>query len=1160
MPSHPDVSRPRGHRRRRRLLPSLVRLEERLAPALTFPGIQGITFDASGDLFISYDSSSVSSGQQQSVAEVNANGFLVSSSVFGTTGASAFPGTLTSVSSSASLPGVTSGTDILELQPNGQLFDFNPVSRAASQFDNLASYSASASNVYNAQTGASVNLSSTISLANATFGDFGVYGSSLVVSAESNNWDFVMRVAYGSSGTGVATVLVAAPASDGLSASPEGVAVDSVGTVLTTLPYVKPGSGAVIHVPVGFSLFYDSGSTPAPLILTLGLTTTPDIEAGAITVDSQNNFIIGVKDSPLYGGGAGVAHINAALNAFLADPLPNSQAIPAGIAYQNVAGTDYLAFTDSNPNPFTDPGAGTYTIAGELPLFSGQVSPAQLRHAYGIDQIQFTGPGGTMVIGDGSGQTIAIVEEGVDPTLQADLTTFDQYFGIPAPPSFQIVNQNNSSTQNPYIIGEASLDVEWAHAIAPGASIVVYNSQYEPNNGTASIQNLLLAMQQASKLPGVSVVTLSYGVDEYSLAQSGLSQVTLDSYFTTPRVTFLAASGDTGIYGSGSPRQVVADYPAASPNVVSVGGTSIVIDAAGDYPGTGQTAGEVAWGYGTSSYSQGGGGGGLSSYEGKPAWQTGVVPTSMDPTNARALPDVSMDSGSAQEYDVFTSTLGASSNSAAAVGWLGDAGTSAASPIWAGLIAIANQGRALAGGTPLTGYTQTLPALYSLPSTHFHDILYGSNGDAAGPGYDLATGRGTPIANLVVPALAGYGLPSQMSIKTEPPSSVTANTGFGLTVQVEDSLGNPASGGYVTVALGTNPTDTTLGGTLTAPVQNGLATFLNLTISEPDSGYTLTITDSSFAGALTTSSITVTPPTVTQSPATLTLFNLSFTYNGTPHYATASTNPTGLSGVTISYTQNGVAVSSPTHAGNYTVSATLSNANYVATPVMGTLAIGQATPTLNWADPANITVGTPLTSAQLDATAAFNGTSLPGGLVYTPSLGTLLPVGNAQTLKVVFTPSDTTDFTTATSSASINVLPQSPPPPTQVVIIGEQPVFRRKRNKRGKPVGAAILTGFTLDFNMPLVAAAVSNPANYQLGTVTTRKVKNKVRPVLKPIRNFTVTYTTDSVTLRLRAGPKFPLGGTLTVLPGVTVGSGDVLSGTTVFKITVGGKKIKPA
>src|SRR5262249_16636312 len=140
--------------------------------------------------------------------------------------------------------------------------------------------------------------------------------------------------------------------------------------------------------------------------------------------------------------------------------------------------------------------------------------------------------------------------------------------------------------------------------------------------------------------------------------------------------------------------------------------------------------------------------------------QTGVVPAGMDPSSTRAVPDVAMDSGSAQEYDVFTSTLSGSSVSASAVGWLGDAGTSAAAPIWAGLIAIADQGRALARGAPLTGAPEPLPALYSLPAADFHDILYGNNGDTAGPGYDLASGLGTPVANLLVPALAHYDLPT----------------------------------------------------------------------------------------------------------------------------------------------------------------------------------------------------------------------------------------------------------------------------------------------------------------------------------------------------------------------------------------------------------------
>ncbi len=1252
MASHTPTLRPRSDRRGRQLRPCLLELEQRVVPSLTFPGIAGITFDTSGDVFVSYDSTGFSSQQQQSVAEVGSNGRLVSTSVFGTTGASAVPGALTTVGSSASLPSVDSSSDILELQPDGQLFVFNPVSGTSSQYDNLPNYTANASNVFDVQTKASVNLSSQISLTGATYGDFGVYENSLVISAESNNWDFVMRLTYGSSGGGgVATVLVASPASAGLSASPEGVAVDSQGTVLTTLPYAPDGSSTAIYVPVGFNLFYDTGSSPAPFVPTLGLTSVPDIDSDGITVDSQNNFILAVSSSSLYGGGPGIVHINSALTAFLADPIsdPDATPIPTGITCQNVGGTNYLAYTDA--------ALDTYQIHGELPLFSGQVSPAQLRHAYGIDQISFTSPGGATVTGDGSGQTIAIVEEGVDPTLGADLNTFDQYFGIPAPPSFQVVDQNGVTTQNVDIVGEASLDVEWAHAVAPGASIIVYNAAYEPDNGTASFENLLTAMQQASKLPGVSVVTLSYAESESALAAAGLNEQSFDADFTTPGVTFLAASGDSGIYGDGG-YQIAAEYPAASPNVVSVGGTSIVIDSAGDYPGTG-TSGEVAWGDGTQSGTYGGGGGGLSAVEPEPAWQIGVVPASMDSVAARALPDVSMDSGAAdsgtpQPYDVFTSTLSGSSVSAAAVGWLGDAGTSAAAPIWAGLIAIADQGRVLAGGTPLTGYTQTLPALYSLPAADFHDILYGNNGDPAGPGYDLATGLGTPVANLLVPDLAGYEIPSQMAIKTEPLSSVVVGGTFGLTVQVEDRLGNAISGGTVTVALGQNPGDATLGGTPTEPVVNGVATFSNLTLSQPGTGYTLTVTDSTIAGAQTTTPITVTagsnatqvgvtalpaapvfgqtvtldatvsvvspgtgvptgtvtfeegstplgPPatltdgvaelsttpgaagaetitiayggdasdqpssveftlTVGQAAATLGLGNSSFTYNGSPHTAGVTTTPGGLSGVTVTYTQHGVAVTNPTEAGDYTVTATLDNPNYTVPTATGTLVIGQATPTLTWADPWNITVGTPLGAAQLDAIASFDGIPLPGVLTYTPPAGTVLPTGSGQTLMVSFTPADDTDFKTVTSSVPINVLPQPPPP--HAMVISEQPVFQRKLKSNGKPAGKAVLTGFTLDFNMPLSAAAVSNPGNYELDTVTHKKVKKSLVPVLHPIKSFTVTYTpaSDSATVKLAGAQSFPTGGRLTVLPGVTSGSGSVLTGTTVFKITSGGKTIEPS
>ncbi|WP_165226789.1 Ig-like domain repeat protein [Aquisphaera insulae] len=1132
-------------------------------PALTFPGIAGIVADSSGNLFVSYDSSTYYSGQKQSVAEVSASGYLLSSSVFGTTGTAAHPGALEAVGASPALPGITSSHAILELLPDGELDVFDPVAGTSSRYDNLATEAVNASSVYDVQAGATVNLGGQINLSNATYGDFGIRGNDLIVSAESNHIDFLLRVAYGPSG-GTATVLVASSANDGLSASPGGVAVDPEGTVLATLPY-QPSGSSVIHVAVGFNLLFDTGSGLTPTIPRLGLATVSDIDSSGITVDSQDNFLLALSTSSLYGGGPGIAHVNAALTAFLADPVGQYGESPAAITYANVAGADHLAFTNSD----TD----TYTEAGELALFSGQISPSQLRHAYGIDQVRFTGPGGTTVTGDGTGQTIAIVEMGVDPTIEADLTTFDQYFGIAAPPSFRVVNQNGVTTQNLDIVGEASLDVEWAHLVAPGASIVVYNSAYLPNDSTTSLRNLMTAMQEASRLPGVSVVSLSYGISEAALAQSGLSQKTIDSYFTTPGVTFVVASGDTGIYGSGG-YQVTADYPGSSANVLSVGGTSIVVDAAGDYPGNG-SSGEVAWGYGSSSGSEGGSGGGLSAYEAEPSWQQGVVPASLDSVNARALPDVSIDSGVAQEYDVFTSTLGSSSVSASAVGWLGDAGTSAAAPIWAGLIAIANQGRVLAGGTTLTGNSQTLPALYSLPSTDYHDILYGNNGDAAGAGYDLATGLGTPIANLLVPDLAAYQMASQFQIKTEPPSTVGANGLFGLSVLVTDRQGNPVSNGSVTVALGANPGHATLGGTLTQAVYNGVATFPDLSLSAAGTGYTLVVTVVGVSGSLATSPITVseastlTTVAVTSSPASP-VYGQSVTLTATVGVPSPQAGvPTG----TVTFRDGSSFLGTATLSGGVATLSFIpsSGGTHGITVVYGgdladqpsqtslSLAVSQAMPSVAWTTPADITAGTALGAAQLDATASFNGSPIAGTWAYTPAAGTVLAAGDGQVLTARFVPDDTVDFASVTTTVSINVLPRSIPLTT--AITAELPVYHRKV-KNGKPVGRAVLAGFSLTFDEPLIASAATNLGNFELDAVATVTVKRKATHVLRKVTGLTVSYSpaTETVTLTLAGAAKFPQGGRLSVFSGVTEGSGRILSGSTVFTIAAGGKALSPA
>ncbi len=183
---------------------------------------------------------------------------------------------------------------------------------------------------------------------------------------------------------------------------------------------------------------------------------------------------------------------------------------------------------------------------------------------------------------------------------------------------------------------------------------------------------------------------------------------------------------------------------------------------------------------------------------------------------------------------------------------------------------------------------------------------------------------------------------------------------------------------------------------------------------------------------------------------------------------------------------------------------------------------------------------------------------------YSPAIGTPLSTLGKQTLSVTFVPDDSTDFKTVTTSVPIDVVSAAPPPPANAMVIAEVPVFQRKLNKHGKPTGKAVLTGFTLDYNMPLTAADVSDAANYALDTLTLKKVKKSEVRVAHPLKNFTVSYTpeTDSVTLNLTGRPRHsPAAARSRYLPvGVTDNSGSVLTGTTVFKITAGGKKVEPS
>jgi subtilase family serine protease len=353
-------------------------------------------------------------------------------------------------------------------------------------------------------------------------------------------------------------------------------------------------------------------------------------------------------------------------------------------------------------------------------------SPAQIRHAYGIDRVVFSTGTGQVVPGDGRGQTIAVVDAFDAPGLVtststafgiSDLAQFDRAVGLPNPPWFKKVDVNGGAhypAKNSSWAMESALDVEWAHAIAPKAGILLVEAASD------SGPDLLKAVNFARRQPGVVAVSMSWYAPEFA------NEAAFDSNFTTPAghagVTFVAATGDEG------PGQGPA-WPAVSPNVLAVGGTTLhTADARGTY------VWESAW-IGSE--------GGISQFESAPPCQSTV-----QGTGRRGNPDVAYNADPDTGYYVYE-TDPATRKAA----WYQVGGTSAGAPQWAALVAIADQGLALRGKGPLDGAAQTLPALYGLSAGDFHDITTGPLGIPVGAGYDLATGRGTPVANRLIPDL-----------------------------------------------------------------------------------------------------------------------------------------------------------------------------------------------------------------------------------------------------------------------------------------------------------------------------------------------------------------------------------------------------------------------
>lgn len=369
-------------------------------------------------------------------------------------------------------------------------------------------------------------------------------------------------------------------------------------------------------------------------------------------------------------------------------------------------------------------------------------SPQEIRTAYGLNPLIDAG----MV---GAGQTIVLIESFGSPTIANDLAVFDQGYGLPDPPSLKVIAPLGTvpfdPTNNDQVSWafETTLDVEWAHAIAPGANIVVLTSPIAETEGTQGLPEFLELERYALDHHLGKIISQSFGATENTLFDAPGRKVLADfsALYTravAEHVTVLASAGDTGSSNLEADLKTffpfpTVIFPASSPLVTAIGGTSLFASTTGEYMS------ETVWNRGDA------GGGGISQVFHEPLYQLLTLPRAVSGQLAgkRGIPDVSYNADGATTILVYLSFLGPNN-----AGYFGIGGTSEGAPQWAGIIADLNQ----YAGRPL-GFIN--PALYLIGGaggfSHIgRDITVGNNalngvpGYSATTGWDLASGWGTP--------------------------------------------------------------------------------------------------------------------------------------------------------------------------------------------------------------------------------------------------------------------------------------------------------------------------------------------------------------------------------------------------------------------------------
>jgi len=460
------------------------------------------------------------------------------------------------------------------------------------------------------------------------------------------------------------------------------------------------------------------------------------------------------------------------------------------------------AFVGSSVTPPTQAQCNAATRPNGAPRPRRCFNPTSMQNSYDVSSLLASG-------NDGRGQTIAIIDSFGSAPIASDLNVFDNAFGVQhlcgevnytchtGDPTFKILEVQGSppavapppnngpglESHNIWAL-EVSLDVEWAHAVAPRANILLVTTPTAEVLGVQGFPDMMKAEQFVIDHHLASVITQSFGAGEETFG-SAASLLSLRGAFQAApgaRVTVLASSGDGGtanafktpVLNPGTIPFPSVGWPASDPLVTAVGGTylctnadtGLVIDTASP-PGPCQAANNPT---GDHDVTWPGSGGGYSHVFGTQSWQSAALAsyaatdqTGNGPLSSnRAIPDVGYDASPTSGVLVYSTEppvtgVFCGAGTPCSSGWYVVGGTSASSPQWAGLIAIANQMSTGSGGKTM-GYIN--PALYQLPSSDFFDVTIGNNqtdpsipGYKAAPGWDPATGRGTPDAAKLIPDL-----------------------------------------------------------------------------------------------------------------------------------------------------------------------------------------------------------------------------------------------------------------------------------------------------------------------------------------------------------------------------------------------------------------------